>query len=182
MNTSELKSKLLKSLDFLKLELNQIRTGRATPALIEEVAVEAYGARMTLKELGAITLLDNQNLLVSPWDKNLLGTISKAIREAGLGLNPVEESDKLRVPIPALTEERRKEFAKMVSGKVEDCKNAMRASRQDIMKDIEKEFTDKKIGEDDKFRNKEEVEKIVKDFISQADDLGENKKQELLTI
>lgn len=182
MTTSELKTKLTKSVDFLKTELSQIRTGRASPALLDSVSVDAYGTKMGLKEVGSITLLDTQSLVVTPWDKSLIGAVAKAIRESGLGLNPVEDVDRVRVPVPALTEERRKEYAKVVSTKVEECKNSLRSVRQDAMKDIEKDFSEKTISEDEKFKLKEDVEKIVKEFVENADKLGEDKKQELLTI
>lgn len=182
MNKSELRSKLDKSLDYLKSELSQIRTGRATPTLVEDIDVEAYGAKMTLKELGSIVALDPQNLIVTPWDKGLIGSISKAIRESDLKLNPVEESDRLRIPIPSLTEERRKEFTKLVSAKLEETKNTFRNIRQEAMKDIDKDFSDKKIGEDEKFTFREEVEEIVKEFSDQADDLADNKREDILRV
>ena len=137
---------------------------------------------MTIKELGSITLLDNQNLIISPWDRGLIQPIGKAIRESELKLNPIEDSDKIRVPVPSLTEERRKEFTKLVSSKVEEAKNSMRNVRQDAMKDVDKDFADKLIGEDDKFRQKEEIEKIVKEFSETVEELGESKKEELMTI
>ncbi len=182
MNTSELKSKLTKSLEILKNDLAQIRTGRANPGLVEGIAVEAYGSKMTVKELGSVTVLDAQILTVSPWDKNLLKDIAKAITESDLKINAVVDGNSVRVPIPALTEDRRKEFAKIVSAKVEDIKNSMRNVRQDAMKDIEKAFTDKSIGEDDKFSQKEEVEKIVKEFVVKAEELGEAKKTDIMKI
>lgn len=182
MNIAELKTKLTKSVDFLNSELAQIRTGRASPALLDEISVDAYGTKMSVRELGSISLLDTQNLVVIPWDKGLLKAISKAIRESNLNLNPVDEADRVRVPVPALTEERRKELAKIVSTKVEDCKSALRNTRQEAMKDVETAFTNKEIGEDDKFRQKEEIEKTVKSFVDQADTAGEEKKDELMTI
>ena len=182
MTTTELKSRLAKSLDFAKAEFNQIRTGRANPSLLEDVKVEAYGSFMSVKELGTIVIQDPQNIVVSPWDKGLLSAIAKAIREAGLNLNPVEDSDKIRVPLPSLTEERRKEMTKVITAKVEECKNVMRNVRQDAMKDVEKQFTDKEIGEDQKFKLKEEIEDVVKDYVSQVDSIGEAKKKDLMTI
>jgi ribosome recycling factor len=99
---------------FLKSELAQIRTGRASPALIENVMVDAYGSKMAMKEVGSISVLDSQNLVVSPWDKSLIQAVAKALRESELKINAVDESDRVRVPFPALTEERRKEFVKIV--------------------------------------------------------------------
>lgn len=182
MTISELKIKLSKSLDFLESELTQIRTSRAAPSLLENISVEAYGSTMTLKELGSITALDSQNLLVSPWDKSLLGAIDKAIRENSLGLNPIVNSDSVRVPIPQLTEERRKEFARLVSTRVEETKSSMRGIRQEAMKDVDKVFADKLIGEDDKFRDKEEIEKVVKDFVAKADTAGDLKTRDVMVV
>ena len=182
MNTIELKAKLVKALDHLKTELSQIRTGRGSPALLENILVNAYDSKMSIKELGSISVLDSQNLVITPWDKSLLKAIGAAIMESDLKLNPVVDSSQVRVPIPALTEERRKEFTKVVSAKVEEAKNAMRAIRQDAMRDIDKAFTDKLIGEDDKFSQKDDVEKTVKDIVTQADSLGESKKADLMNI
>jgi ribosome recycling factor len=182
MTDSELRSKLERSLDFLTSELSRIRTGRATPALVEDIVVDVYGTKMTVKELGSIMVIDQQNITISPWDKNLLSSISKSIRESDLKLNPVEESDRLRIPIPPLTEERRVEFTKIVTTKVEETKNAMRNARQDAMKDIEKDFTDKKISEDEKFTYKDKVEKTVKEFVDKVSDNGESKKEDIMRV
>jgi len=182
MTTSELKSKLQKSLDYLEGELTQVRTGRASPAMIEDLPVKVYESMMTLKELGAITVLDSQNLSVAPWDRSLLKEIAKAIRESDLNVNPVVETAFVRVPVPALTEERRKEFAKLVSSKVEETKTSMRNIRQEAMKDIEKAFSEKEIGEDDKFTQKEEVEDIVKDFVTQAEEIGAKKREDVMSV
>lgn len=182
MNQSELKSKLEKSLEFFRNELNQVRTGRATPALIENIEVDAYGSNMKLIELGSITAMDSQNLVVIPWDKNLLSGVAKAIRESELHLNPVVDNDRVRVPIPALTEERRKEFVKLASSKCEETKNAMRSIRQDAMRDIDKAFNEKSLGEDEKFTQKEAVEKTVKEYVTKADELTEAKKEDLLKV
>ncbi|MFZ2663830.1 MAG: ribosome recycling factor [Patescibacteria group bacterium] len=183
MNTFDLKSKLSKSVDFLRSELNQIRTGRVSPQLISDISIEAYsGTVMTLKEVGSITVMDPHNLAVIPWDKGVMDAVINGIRNSNLGLGAVKEADRVRVTVPALTEERRVQFAKEVSEKVEESKNSIRNIRQDAMKDIDKVFSDKLIGEDEKFKQKEEVEKIVKDFIEQADTLGEEKKKEIMTI
>ncbi len=182
MTIPELRTKLAKSLDFLKSELSQIRTGRATPSLIENISVEAYGTSMTLRELSSITVVDSQTLAISPWDKSMLNDILKPVRESDLKVNPVIDGDHIIVPIPALTEERRKDFVKLVSAKMEDFKASIRNIRQDAMRDIEKSFTDKLIGEDDKFAQKEEVETVVKELVSKAEEICEMKKQELMRI
>jgi ribosome recycling factor len=182
MNITELKAKLQRSLDHLESELAQVRTGRATPALLENITVDAYGTKMTIKELGSISLLDPQNLLVQVWDRGLQPAVVSAIRESDLKVNPVIDGQNIRVPIPSLTEERRKEFVKVVSVKLEEAKNSMRNIRQEAMKVVDKDFSDKLIGEDEKFTRREEVEKAVKDFVSLADDIGEEKKSDLMKI
>ncbi|HNS71302.1 MAG TPA: ribosome recycling factor [bacterium] len=182
MLISDIKTKASKSIEFLNTELSQIRTGRASPSIIENVMVDAYDSKMSVKELASITVIDSQNLVVSAWDKSLLKSISKAIRESGLGLNPIDDVDKIRIPVPSLSEERRVELTKTVSSKVEECKNSIRNIRQEAMKDIEKDFSEKKIGEDDKYSQKEAVEKTIKEIIEQAENIGNKKKEELLKI
>lgn len=182
MTTSELKSKMERSLEYLQGELSKIRTGRASPALIEEIKVTAYDSKMAIRELGSITVSDPQNLVVSPWDKNLADQIAKAIRESDLDLNPFVDDDLVRVPLPDLTEERRKEMTKRVTNKVEELKSSIRNIRQEAMKDIDKQFEDKEISEDEKFDTKEEVDKIAKEFTDKVEELGENKKKDLLSI
>jgi ribosome recycling factor len=182
MTISELKSRLDKSVEYLRSELSQIRTGRANPSLLEDVVVEVYESKMSLKELGSITLADAQTIIVSPWDKGLLSEISKAIRESEAKLNPVEAGASLRVPIPPLTEERRKELSKNVNSKVEEAKQAVRNIRQEAMKDIDKQFEDKEITEDDKFTLRDEVEETVKERVDEIEEMGEKKTNELMTV
>jgi ribosome recycling factor len=182
MTTSELKNRLDKTVEYLRTELTQIRTGRANPSLLENIYVNAYESKMTLKELGSITLSDAQTIMVSPWDKSLLPEIAKAIRESEVNLNPVEVGATLKVPIPALTEERRKELAKLVNSKVEEAKQAMRNIRQEAMKDIDKEFEEDKLTEDDKFLLREEVEETVKEHVDEVEEMGEKKTKEIMTV
>ena len=182
MQIAELKTKLNASLEHLRVELSKIRTGRASPSLIEDILVDSYGSKMRIKELGSIIVSDAQTIVISPWDKGLLKSIEKAIRESGQSLNPATDGDVVRLPIPALTEDRRKEFVKTASSKVEEGKNSIRNARQDTMKDIDKSFSDKTISEDEKFTQKAEVEDVVKEFIKKAEELGENKKNEIMKI
>ena len=178
----ELNHKLTLSLEFFVAELTKIRTGRASTALVENIELDAYGSRMKIKEVGSISVPESQVILISPWDKSLLKEIEKALRESSLGINPVTGGDSIKVPVPALTEERRKEMVKAVGAKLEECKNSMRSIRQDSMKQIDKAFADKEIGEDDKFNQKQEVEDIVKDYVERAEQVCEAKKAEILKV
>lgn len=182
MTVSEIKARLNKSLEFLTSEFVNIRAGRATPNILEDLEVSAYQSTMTIKELGSITVLDFQNLVISPWDKNTISAIVKAIRESDLNLNPSDDGSVIRVPVPPLTEERRHELTKLAAKKAEETRQAMRNIRQDAMKDIDKDFADKKIGEDEKFTQKEEIEKVVKEIVGKVDILLEEKTKDLLTI
>ncbi len=182
MTTIELKSKLEKSLEYMKGELAKVRTGRASPSLLEEVKVSAYNSKMLVKELGSILVPDPQSLVVSPWDKSLLKEIVSAIKTSDLNLNPFVDGDVVRVPLPDLTEERRKELTKNVTAKVEEVKESMRNIRQEAMKDIDEQFEAKEISEDEKFGQKEEVEKVVKEVTDKVVEMGEDKKSDLLMI
>lgn len=182
MVNTELKRKLEDSLEFLKLELAQIRTGRVTPSLLDDVKVDAYGSLLTIKEVGTIMVLDPQTLQVTPWDKNLLEVIESGIRNSELNLNPTVRGDSVIIPVPSLTEDRRKEFTKLVATKVEEVKSSMRNARQEVMKEIEAKFNNKEFGEDEKFTMKEEVEDLVKEYVAKADEIGEAKKKDILSI
>lgn len=178
----ELNQKLILSLEFFVGELTKIRTGRASAALVENMEIDAYGSRMKIKEVGSISVPEPQTILIAPWDKSLLKEIEKALRESSLGVNPIVGGDNVKMPIPALTEDRRKDMVKVIGAKLEDCKNSMRNIRQDAMKQVDKAFGDKEIGEDDKFNQKEEVEEIVKDYVKRAEEVSDKKKEEILQI
>lgn len=187
MNTSnvskaELRKSLEKSLEWLKDELTQIRTGRLTPSILDNIRVEAYGSKMSVKELGSVTILENSTLTITPWDKSLLNPIAKSIRESDLKIEPIIEGDRIRLVFPGLTEERRKEFAKLVSEKVEDCRQRIRRIRQEEMRQIDTQFEEKSVSEDERFSSREEVEKLVKEFNTLVEEAGERKKQEIMTV
>lgn len=182
MNKSELKSKLENSIEFLRNELAQIRTGRVSSSLLDTVDVVVYGSKMKIKELGTINILDATTIQIAPWDKSILQTIADSIRKSDLNLNPSVRGDLVFVPIPQLTEETRKEMTKVVSTKVESTKSALRNIRQDAMKDIETGFNNKDFGEDEKFTYKQEVEDIIKEYVTLAEKLGEDKKADILQI
>jgi len=162
--------------------MSKVRTGRASPSLLEEIKVNAYNSKMAIKELSSIMVPDPQSLVVSPWDKSLLQEINSAIKSSDLNLNPFIDGDVVRVPIPDLTEERRKELSKSVIAKVEEVKGSIRNIRQEAMKDIDTQFAAKQISEDEKFTQNEEIEKIVKEYTDKVVELGEAKKADLLKI
>lgn len=182
MTISEVRSKLTSSLEHLKLNLSSIRAGRATTSLVEEIQVDAYGDKLMVKEVASLATPDASMIVISPWDKGLIKEIDRAIRMQNLGLNPVPDSQVLKVPIPSLTEERRKEFTKLVTERCEEAKNSMRNVRQDAMKALDKAFADKTLTEDEKFTQKDEIEKVVKEFLSKAEELSEAKKKDLMTV
>ena len=183
MNISELKNRVTKSIDFLKSELSQIRIGRASPQLIADIQVEVYDeTKMSIKEVGSISVTDSHNMVITPWDKNVVSKIAQAVRDSDLGLSAAEEVSRVRVMLPVLTEERRRELAKEVNVLVEESKNSIRNIRQDFMKDIDKDFSQKNISEDQKFKNKEQVEETIKEVIEKVEELGESKSKELITV
>ena len=180
MTTSELKSKLTKSLEHLEQELAQIRTGRASPALLENIAVDAYGTKMTVKELGTIGLLDSQNLMIQIWDKSLQGAVVSAVRESDLKVNPVIDGSVIRVPIPTLTEERRKEFTRLLHQKAEEAKIKSRQIREDILKKVQAAVKEKTARENDLKNAKDEIQKVIDEFNKKIDDLTKKKETELM--
>jgi len=182
MTNKEFETQLERSLEQLKEELAQIRTGRVTPAILDSVKVEAYGAKMSVQELGSVTSLDASTLVIVPWDKSLIPNISKAIQESDVQVTPIVEGDRVRLSFPGLTEERRKEFARVVSEKVEECSQRIRRIRQEAKKDVDKMFSDKEIGEDDRFQMKEDLEDIIKEFNKKIDEIGDKKTREIMTV
>ena len=182
MTPTDLNIKLDSAVEFLQQELNQIRTGRASPAILEDLPVKAYDTVMTIKEVGTITVVDSTMLMITPWDKSLLPTIAKSIRESELKLNPAETEEAVRVPIPLLSEERRTELTKLVANKVEASKQSVRNIRQSAMKVVDTAFSNKEITEDDKFATKEEFEDIVKEYNKKIEEMGDSKKKALMSV
>ena len=177
-----LEQKLKTALDHLGEELRKIRNGRPQAGMIEDILVEYYGTKTPLKGLGTIAVLDGQTLMVEPWDKNALEAIAGAIAKSGAGLQAVVTGDKVRVPFPPLSEERRREFIKIASKKVEEAKVRIRQIRDEEMKELNRREKDKEIGEDEKFRTKEKLEKLFKDHTDKIDQNLKKKEQELLSF
>ena len=181
MNPTELKNDLDKCVSHLKEELAQIRTGRATPELVEPIKVEAYGTMNPLKNLGNISASDAKSLVVQLWDPSIKEDVVKAIRDAELGLSPVLEGDSVRIGLPDLTEERRKDLVKIMKDRVETARIAVRNVRRDYIKLIDGLEADG-LREDDAKRQKEDVEKEVKTVNEEIEKLREAKENDIMTV
>jgi ribosome recycling factor len=169
-------------IDFLKKDITGLRTGRASVAMVEDIMVEAYGTHQTLKSVATITVADAKTLNIEPWDKSVLGSIEKGIRDSGIGVNPVNDGRMVRVVLPDLTSERRKELAKVLHEKLENARVSVRKVRQESRELIEMEEENKSISEDEKFKLFEEVEKVVKEYNDKIKEIGEKKESEINTI
>ena len=184
--TNEIKqtteAKMKKSLDNYRGNLAKIRTGRAHAGILDHVQVDCYGALMPLNQVATINVTDAQTVTVQPFDSKMIGSIDKAIRDAGLGLNPVSTGSVIRVPMPALTEERRKELIKVVKAEGEDAKVAVRNIRRDANNDLKTKLKDKLISEDIEKRAQDEVQKLTDKFIIELDKHTADKEKELLTV
>ncbi len=169
---------------FLNDELSKLRVGRAAPSLIEDIRVEAYAGSeaMPIKELGSVSVPDSQSITIAPWDKSILKKIEDAIRNSGRGLNPINEGEQIRVPIPPLTEDRRREMTKEVSKTVEQAKIRVRTLRQDVIKSIEEQETNGVISEDDMAREKKDIEAKIKQINDELDQIGEAKSADIMKV
>lgn len=171
-----------KSLEVLRRELGTIRTGRANPSIIEHVQVEYYGAPTPLLQLAAITAPDARQLLVQPYDRTSLGSIEKAIRQSDLGFNPTNDGNLIRITIPQLTEERRRDLVKLVHKRVEEAKIAIRNIRRDSNDHLKRLRKDKEMSEDEEKRAQEQLQKATDRAIRDADGIGQAKEAEMLEV
>ena len=174
--------KMQKSIDTLKADLAKVRTGRAHAGILDHVQVDYYGTPTHISQVANITLLDARTIGVQPWEKKMIATIEKAIRESDLGLNPSTQGDIIRVPTPALTEERRKEMVKLCKSEAEDAKIAVRNIRRDANEVLKKLLKDKAISEDDERRAQDDVQKLTDKFVAEIDKLVAEKEKEVLTV
>jgi ribosome recycling factor len=186
MSIAEIKktaeAKMARSVEALKNELHKVRTGRAHPGILDQVHVEYYGSMVPISQVANVSLLDARTISVQPWEKGMGPKIEKAIRESDLGLNPSSQGDLLRVPMPPLTEERRKELTKVVRHEGEDAKVAVRNIRRDANEHAKKLLKDKEIGEDDERRSLEEVQKLTDRTIAEIDRLISGKEAEIMAV
>jgi len=174
--------KMAKSIETLKGDLAKVRTGRAHTGILDHVMVDYYGSPTALPMVANLTLIDARTIGVTPYEKKMLNVIEKAIRDADLGLNPSTFGDLVRVPTPALTEERRKEMVKLVKSEAEDGKIAVRNVRRDANEQLKKLVKDKAISEDDERRASEEVQKLTDKSIADIDKMVVDKEKEILTV
>ncbi len=179
---SELVQAISKAHENLKRELVKLRAGRANPSLLENVRVDYYGTPTPLSQMANINVADARMLTVKPWDRSALKLIEKAIREADLGLNPSTDSDLLRVPLPPLTEERRREFVKMGKKYGEECKVAIRKNRHDAMNVLNQVESDGEASKDDVDRAKKKVEEIVAEGVKQVDNMVAAKEKDIMEV
>lgn len=174
--------RMQKSLDALKLDLAKVRTGRAHVGILDHIQVDYYGNPTLLTQVANVTLIDARTIGVQPWEKKMVSTVEKAIRDSDLGLNPSTQGDLIRVPTPLLTEERRKEFVKLVKTEGEDAKIAVRNIRRDANEAFKKMLKDKECSEDDERRAQDDVQKLTDKFVMEVDKLIAEKEKELLTV
>jgi ribosome recycling factor len=186
MSIAEIKKtaeqKMARSVEALKTELQKVRTGRAHPGILDQVHVEYYGSMVPISQVANVSLLDARTISVQPWEKGMGSKIEKAIRESDLGLNPSAQGDLLRVPMPPLTEERRKELTKVVRHEGEDAKVAVRNIRRDANEHAKKLLKDKEIGEDEERRSLDEVQKLTDRTIAEIDRLVAGKESEIMAV
>ena len=174
--------KMQQSLDSFKNGLTKIRTGRANPGLLDTVHVDYYGSMVPISQVANVSLLDARTISVSPWEKGMGAKIEKAIRDSDLGLNPAAQGDLIRVPMPAMTEERRRELTKVVRAEGEHAKVAIRNLRRDANDGVKKLVKDKLASEDDERRSQEEIQKFTDRFIADVDKLVTGKEHDIMAV
>lgn len=179
---SEMESRMKKSLELLRTEFSSVRTGKASPALVENILVTYYGTPTKIRDLAGISTPDPKMIVIQPWDPTAIPEIEKAILQTQLGITPANDGKVLRLPIPELNEERRVELVKMIKKMAEDGKIALRNIRRDAIDGVKKLEKEKKITEDDKFKNEKTIQDKIESFIKQIDDLVKHKEKEVMEV
>jgi len=176
------RAQMEKALEATRREFSTVRTGKATPALLDTVRVDAYGGKMPLNQVATVSSPEPRLLVVQPWDKSLIGPVEKAIRAAELGLNPSNDGNVIRVPIPPLNEERRREMVKLLHKLAEDGRVAVRHVRQEANKEIKREQQEGSLSEDDARRQMDEIQKLTDEYIAKVDQLVRAKETEIMEV
>ncbi|HEB67430.1 MAG TPA: ribosome recycling factor [Gammaproteobacteria bacterium] len=175
-------SRMGKSVEALKHELAKLRTGRAHTSLLDHITVEYYGSNVPLSQVANINVSDARTLTVTPWEKQMVSTVEKAIRDSDMGLNPATAGEVIRVPLPPLTEERRKDMIRIVRQEGENAKVAIRNIRRDVLGDIKQLLKEKEITEDEERRAEGDIQKITDKYVAEVDKLVEAKEKDLMEI
>ncbi|MBM5570508.1 MULTISPECIES: ribosome recycling factor [Deefgea] len=175
-------AKMQKTAEKLRTDLAKVRTGRAHTGLLDHVQVDYWGSMVPVNQVANITLIDSRTIGVQPWEKPMVAKVEKAIRDCDLGLNPASQGDLIRVPMPMLTEERRKDLIKVVRAETEEARVAMRNVRRDANDQMKRAIKDKEISEDDERKGQEEIQKLTDKYIAELDKQLAEKEKELLTV
>jgi ribosome recycling factor len=176
------KQRMESALESVRREFGSVRTGKASPALLDTVRVEAYGSRVPLNQVGTVSAPEPRMLTIQPWDKALMKDIEKAIRESDLGLNPSNDGNIIRVPIPALTEERRKEYVRLLHKLAEEGRVAIRQARKDANDDVKAREKKEHLSEDDVRREQGEVQKLTDSYIAKVEEILKHKEAEVMEV
>ncbi len=179
---NEVKQRMEDALDAIRREFATVRTGKATPALLDTVRVEAYGSRMPVNQVATVSTPDASLIVVQPFDKSLIGDIEKAIMSADLGFNPQNDGNVIRVPIPPLNEERRREYVKVLHKMAEEGRVSIRHARRLVRDEIHQLVRDHELGEDEGRRREEQVEKLTQEYTEKIDELLKHKEEEVMAI
>ncbi len=174
--------KMQKSLDALRADLSKVRTGRAHTGLLDHVMVEYYGNPTLITQVANVTLVDSRTIGVQPWEKNMVGPVERAIRDADLGLNPATNGDLIRVPMPMLTEERRRDLIKVIKNEGETAKIAVRNIRRDANNTLKEALKNKEIAEDEERRTQDEIQKLTDRFVAEIDQALAAKETDLMAV
>lgn len=178
----EAKERMEAAVEAMRREFAGVRTGKATPALLDTVRVEAYGSKLPVNQVGTITTPEPGLIVVQPWDKSLIGAIERAIRTADLGLNPSNDGNLIRIPIPPLNEERRREYVRLLHKLAEEGRVSVRHARRLAREDIRRRAKEGEISEDDARRQEEELEKLTHEYVGKIDEALERKEKEIMEV
>jgi len=178
----DVEEKMEKAVAALRSDLMAIRTGRASPALVERITVEAYGSSVPLNQTATIAVPEPRLLTIRPWDTSIIGAIERAILKSDLGLTPSNDGKIIRLAIPTLTDERRRDLARVVSRRVEEARVAVRNLRREGLKELEGLEKSKEISEDQLFRAKEDLQKLTDEYVNKIDEIGEQKQAEIMEV
>ena len=174
-----IKPEIEKTISFLEKELSKIRTGRATPSLVEDVVCDCFGQKFPLNQLAAISVPEPKQILIQPWDKSYVEGIVSALNKTGVGANPIVDKDVIRINLPLLTEDYRKSLQRLISDKQEEARKTLRHWREEAWSEIQEKTKTGEIREDDKFRAKDELQEMIDDMAQKIEDLGDRKKKEV---